>query len=174
MEMYTSLATGRRRAAGGNFPPPADIVAEPPLQSFSAPAAPTRSAGHVRVPRGSVALLERRERRGRSVRPWCSCGRLDCSAAVASHCKPRWGRAPLAPYDCSCSRSGPISFVVLDTYRWDCVPCLTPVLGRGEAVAVFNAATAAVGQLLRRFERAERVDRRGRACAFAGGRAWAY
>ena len=44
-----------------NFPPPVDIVAEPPVQSFSAPAAPTRSAGHVRVPRGSEALPERRD-----------------------------------------------------------------------------------------------------------------
>jgi len=144
-------------------------VAEPPLQSFSAPAAPTRSAGHVRVPRGSVASLERRERLGRSIRPWCSCGRLVCSATVASHWKPRWGRAPLAHLDCSCSRTGPILFVVLDTDRWDCVPCSTPALGRADDVAAFNAATAAIGQLLRWFERAERADRRGRALASLAG-----
>ena len=83
-------------------------------------------------------------------------------------------RRRLARYDKFYSRTGPILFVVLDTNRWDCVPCFTPVLGRDDAAAVFNAATAEVGQLLRRFERAERVDRRGRAFAFAGGRAWAY
>ena len=49
------------KAKSVNFPPPVDIVAEPPVQSFSAPAAPTRSAGHVRVPRGSEALPERRD-----------------------------------------------------------------------------------------------------------------
>ena len=65
-------------------------------------------------------------------------------------------------------------FVVLDTNRWESVPCFTPTRGRADAVAALNAATAAIGQLLRWFERAERADRRGRACAFAGGRAWAF
>ena len=65
-------------------------------------------------------------------------------------------------------------FVVLDTDRWECVPCFMPVLGRGEAVAAFNAATAEVGQLLRWFERAERGDRRGADVCPAGRRAWAY
>ena len=50
-------------------------------------------------------------------------------------------------------------FVVLDTSRWDRVPCFTPALGREDAVAAFNAATAEIGRLLRWFERAERVDR---------------
>ena len=53
-------------------------------------------------------------------------------------------------------------FVVLDMDRWDCVPCFTPVLGREDAIAAFNAATAERGRQLRWFERAERVDRRGR------------
>jgi len=70
--------------------------------------------------------------------------------------------------------TGPILFAVLDADRWERVPCFTPVLGRGDDVAVFNAATAEIGRLLRRFERAERVDRRGRTFAPAGGRAWAY
>ena len=60
-------------------------------------------------------------------------------------------------------------FVVLDTDRWECVPCFTPVLGRGDDVAVFNAATAEIGRLLRRFERAERVAGRGRKFAPLAG-----
>ena len=84
------------------------------------------------------------------------------------------GVSPPGTLDGSYSRTGPILFAVLDANRWECVPCFTPVLGRGGAAAVFNVATAEVGQLLRWFERAECVDRRGRVFAFAGGRAWAY
>ena len=51
--------------------PPCRHCGRVAAQSFSAPAAPTRSAGHVRVPRGSVASLERRECRGRSICPRC-------------------------------------------------------------------------------------------------------
>ena len=100
------------------------------------------------------------------------------AAGLFRHCgvkqeSPGSPRRRLARYDKFYSRTGPIMFVVLDTSRWDCVPCFTPALGREDAVAAFNAATAERGRQLRWFERAERVDRRGRLCAFAGGRAWA-
>ena len=75
------------------------------------------------------------------------------------------GESPPGSLDCSYARSGPIHFVVLGTSGWDCIPCFTPALGRADDVAAFNAATAALGQLLRWFERAERADRRGRALA---------
>ena len=80
--------------------------------------------------------------------------------------EPNWGLSRKGVMrDCSYARSGPIHFVVLGTSGWDCIPCFTPALGRADDVAAFNAATAALGQLLRWFERAERADRRGRALA---------
>ena len=58
-----------------NFPPPNDIVARSAALSPTASTAPTRSTGHARVPRGSVAAPVRLVRRGRSICPWCSRGR---------------------------------------------------------------------------------------------------
>ena len=58
-----------------NFPPPNDIVARSVAQSLRAPTAPTRSTGHARVPRGSVAAPVCLERRGRSNCPRRSRGR---------------------------------------------------------------------------------------------------
>ena len=73
-------AGGRRQSVQpvpsiSNFPPPNDIVARSAALSPTASTAPTRSTGHARVPRGSVAAPVRLVRRGRSICPRCSRGR---------------------------------------------------------------------------------------------------
>ena len=104
------LKPKRRRFADTffNFPPPSDIVARAAAQSPTAPTAPTRSTGHARVPRGSVAAPVRLERRGRSVCPRCSRERrLFRHCGVKQESPGNAEKAPGTKTDGSWSRTGP-------------------------------------------------------------------
>ena len=96
-----------RVPSGVNFPPPSDIVARAAAQSPTAPTAPTRSTGHARVPRGSVAAPVRLERRGRSNCPRCSSGRR-LFRYSGDTLEAQVGECPPGTFDGSYSRTGPI------------------------------------------------------------------
>ena len=151
------------------LPPPCRHRGRATAQFFSAPAAPTRSAGHVRVPRGSVASLERRERRGRSMRPRCSCSGGSVPRQLRQAGSPGGGEPPWHRRS-SWSRQGP------SCSRWLDANCMgtSPVLhARAGLEAMLSPpltpSQLKEDQLLRGFGRAERVDRRGRKLALPAG-----
>ena len=112
-------------------------------QSPTAPTAPTRSTGHARVPRGSMAAPVRLERRGRSVCPRCSRERR-----LFRHCGVKQespGNAEKAPgtFAKFYSRTGPIGSRRLDASAMGLRPVIHARAGLEErAVAVYVAVAA--------------------------------